>query len=295
MGDEWVICEATRDDAEAIAEMYQETWPIYWDTPEVVRYQFGVLEPIGGRVLIAVRGDRVVGHCEFIPTREPEPCGFWGYLEALEVHRDFHRQGIGTALVQESIRRCRALGCERFGSAPDDERSTRLYRKCGMIRHEEGISTHFSLMGQLPESAVDSVREIAPSERPWEELLHVLGRSHCAAYWCSMAFRRREAGEESDADSFALRLRIAGLDSAILYTGSWLHVFVPPERLADTEPLQSAVAYGAHRIRDLGRESFHTLMLVESADTVRAVPGIYASESHFHFHLWMDLGEEAAE
>jgi GNAT superfamily N-acetyltransferase len=290
-----VIREATRDDAEGIAAMYQGTWPIYWDTPEAVRYQFGVLEAIGGTVLVAVEGKRVVGHCEFIPTREPEPYGFWGYLEAIEVHRDFHRQGIGTALVKEAIGRCEAAGCTRFGTGPDDERSEGLYRKCGMTHVERSISTHFAISGEPPEPAVESVQQIDPSERLWEELLHVLGRSHCPAYWCSMAFRRREAGEESDADSFALRQRIGGGDAAVLYTGSWLHVFLPPDRLEDTELLQSALAFGVRRVKGLGKESFHTLMPMELAEAVRAVPAIFPSESHFHFHMWMPLGEGSSE
>ena len=290
MGIERAIREATRGDAEAIAAMYQGTWPIHWHTPEIVRFQFGILEPIGGTVLVALEGERVVGHCEFVPTREPEPYGFWGYLEALEVHREFYRQGIGTTLVNEAIRRCQALGCTRFGSGPDDERAEGLYRKCGMRRVERGVATHFAIEGEAPKPRVEALEELSPEDRPWEEWLHILGRSHCAPYWWSMAFRRSEAGEEGYEGAFAVRLRGETGTAMAFNCGSWLHVLLPPGRAAGHDLLQNAVAYGVHRLKSQGKESFHTLMPVDLADAVRAVPGIYPSESHFHFHMWMPLG-----
>jgi len=287
-----LIREAAREDAEAIAAMYQQTWPIYWETPERVRFQFDVLEPIGGKVLVALQGDRVAGHCEFIPIREPEPYSFWGYLEALEVHREFYRQGIGTALVKEAIRRCAALGCTRFGTSPNDERSEALYHKCGMSRVERRIATHFALAGDLLEPVVDAVEELPAAECPWEELLHVLGRLHCASYWWSVTFHRKEAGEKCAEDAFAARLRSGDAAAVVLYAPAWLHIFLPPQRAQDHDLLRTAVSYGAHRLKALKKESFHTLMPLHLADAVRSVPGIYPSESHFDFHMWMPLSGE---
>ncbi|HUT33511.1 MAG TPA: GNAT family N-acetyltransferase [Planctomycetota bacterium] len=286
-----LVREASRDDAEAIAAMYQQTWPLHWETPECVRRQFDKLDPIGGTVLIAVEQARVIGHCEFIPTREPEPRGFWGFLEALEVHRDFRRRGIGTALVREAIRRCAALGCTRFGSSPDDERSEGLYLTCGMSRVERSVCTTFAVVGDLPEPLADAVLPLPPAARPWEGLLHVLGRFSCLPYLWSVTFNRKARGEPGYESAFAERLRWGGQDAAVFFTGSWLHVLVPPDRREDAELIRRAVAYGAGRIQALGRDSFSTLLPLPLADDVRAVRGIYPSESHFHFHMWMPLKE----
>lgn len=283
------VREATRDDAEAIAAMYQKTWPIHWETPEAVLFQFDILEPIGGQVLVAVDDQRVVGHAEFIPIHEPARYGFWGYLEALEVDRERYRRGIGTALVKEAVRRCKALGCQRFGTSPDDERSEGLYRKCGMTNVDRSLTTHFALAADGPQVEVDATEELAPSERPWESFLHVLGRSHCASYWWSMTFRRKEAGQANARDAFAERIRRGEESAVVFYTGSWLHVFVPPNRAKDPALLQAAVAHGATRLRIVHKEAFHTLMPLDLADAVRAVPGIYPTESHYHFHMWMPL------
>ncbi len=291
MNTELVIRDATPDDAEAIATMYQETWPLFWATPEDVRSQFDMLAPIDGQVLIALRGERVVGHCEFIPTHEPPPYGTWGYLEALEVHREVQRQGIGTALVREAIRRCAALGCTRFGTSPDDERSEGLYRKVGMTQVERRLVTQFELHGEVASPTVQAVEELSGAERPWESFLHVLGRFHCAPCWWSMTFRRLEADDDSAAGAFAVRARFAVGMCVILFTGSWLHVFLPPDRATDRTLLASAVAYGVYRVRTSGKDSFTTLMPLDLADVVRSVPGVYPSESHFDFHLWMPLGE----
>lgn len=291
MGAEWPVHTATRDDAAAIAAMYQETWPVYWETPECVAAQFDVLEAIGGRALVVREAERVVGHCEFIPTREPEPVGFWGYLEALEVHRAFYRRGIGTALVREAARRCEELGCIRFGTSPDDERSEGLYRKCGMTRVERCVTTHFAIAGEPPEPPVEAAEPLSPDERPWEQLLHVLGRTHCAAYWWSMGFHRKAAGEDGYTDTRADRLLVGGHAAVVFNCGSWLHVLLPPDRASDAALAQAAVAHGARWLRSQGRDSFHTVMPLALADAVRAVPGIFPSESRFHFHMSMPLGE----
>ncbi|MBM4036154.1 MAG: GNAT family N-acetyltransferase [Planctomycetes bacterium] len=286
-----LVREAARDDAGAIAAMYQETWPLHWETPECVRRQFDKLDPIGGKVLIALGGQDVVGHCEFIPAREPEPRGFWGFLEALEVRRDFRRRGIGTALVREAIRRCAALGCTRFGSSPDDERSEGLYLKCGMSRVERSVCTSFAIAGDLPGATPENVRPLSPAERPWEELLHVLGRFSCLPYLWSVTFSRKERGEPGYQDAFAERVRLGGRDVAVFYTGSWLHALVPPKCGEDADLLRRAVAYGANRMKVLGKDAFSTLMPLGLADAVRSVRGIYPSESHFHFHMWMPLND----
>lgn len=283
------IREASRDDAEAIAAMYQDTWPLHWETPECVRRQFDKLDPIGGKVLIALDGPKVVGHCEFVPVREPEPRGFWGFLEALEVHRRFQRQGIGTALVNEAIRRCTELGCTRFGSSPDDERSEGLYRKCGMTQVERAVQTSFAIVGHPAAPKVDSVEEFPPTARPWEDLLHVLGRFSALPYLWSVTFNRKARGERGYESVFAQRLHCGRGDMGVFCAGSYLHVLVPPGRAEDGALVQRAIAYGVHRIKALGRDSFSTLMPLSLADAVRAVPGIHPSESHFHFFMWMAL------
>jgi len=286
---EWIIRTATWDDAEAIAGMYQETWPVYWETPEVVCTQFDVLSAIDGQVLVALLDDRVVGHCEFIPTREPRPYGYWGYLEALEVHRAFYRQGIGTALVQEAIRRCASLGCTRFGTSPEDERSEALYRKVGMTQVERRLVTKFEIHGETRGPEVVEFEELSEEDHPWEHFLHVLGRLHCAPYWWASAFHRRSDEEEDAPKSVALRVRSAAGMAVLLFTGTWLHVFLPSEQVTDHALLVDAMAYGVQRIRALGKEEFFTLMPLHLADTVRSVPGLYASESHFDFHMWMPV------
>jgi len=286
---EWTIRSATWDDVEAIARMYRETWPVAWETPEAVSAHFDVLSDIHGEVLIALDGDRVVGHCEFIPTREPPPYGYWGYLEALEVHRAFYRRGIGTALVREAVRHCTALGCTRFGTSPEDERSEGLYRKVGMTRVERRLVAKFEIHGEIRAPEVEDVEELPCSDRPWEQLLHVLGRLHCAPYWWASAFRSRHIGQGDTAEVFALRVRGAAGIAVLLFTGTWLHVFLPPEQAADHVLLVDAIAYGIHRIKAMGQEDFFTLTPLHLADAVRSVPGLYASESHFDSHMWMPL------
>ena len=81
--------------------------------------------------LVAVIDGEVVGHVAFSPvTIDGAQIGWLG-LGPLSVRPDLHRQGIGTALVQEGLERVRALGGKgcvlvgdpgyyrRFGFVPD--------------------------------------------------------------------------------------------------------------------------------------------------------------------------------
>lgn len=62
--------------------------------------------------LVAVFGDRIIGHILFPPitivSETAETAGL--ALAPLAVHQDFQCRGIGTALIEEGLRQCRRLG-----------------------------------------------------------------------------------------------------------------------------------------------------------------------------------------
>lgn len=65
--------------------------------------------------LVAVSGDRVVGHLFFSPVTIESPDRSWPGLglAPLAVLPDCQRQGIGTALMNAGLEECRQLGHER--------------------------------------------------------------------------------------------------------------------------------------------------------------------------------------
>ncbi len=64
--------------------------------------------------LVALLGDRVVGHILFSPiTVAAPPASFNGVgLAPMSVLPEFQNQGIGSQLVREGLRACQAAGCD---------------------------------------------------------------------------------------------------------------------------------------------------------------------------------------
>lgn len=60
--------------------------------------------------LVARQGGAVVGHIAFSPITIADGAAGWYGLGPLSVTPALHRQGIGTALMEEGLRRLRALG-----------------------------------------------------------------------------------------------------------------------------------------------------------------------------------------
>ncbi len=77
--------------------------------------------------LVAETEGRIIGHIAFSPASMPDGTGHWYGLGPVSVLPAYHRQGVGTALIQEGLSRLRKLnaaGCCVVGH-PD------YYRKFG--------------------------------------------------------------------------------------------------------------------------------------------------------------------
>jgi GNAT superfamily N-acetyltransferase len=82
-----------------------------------------------GRVLVARREDRVIGHLQLVPTTTP------GQIEVknMAVVSEERRTGVGRALVAAALRRCSAEGWSRIvvGTAAADTGNLRFYQRVG--------------------------------------------------------------------------------------------------------------------------------------------------------------------
>jgi predicted N-acetyltransferase YhbS len=82
-----------------------------------------------GRVLVARRGDAVVGHLQLVETDHA------GELELknMAVRETDQRSGVGRALVQAAVDACRAEGATRLlvATGAADVGNLRFYQRCG--------------------------------------------------------------------------------------------------------------------------------------------------------------------
>lgn len=92
--------------------------------------------------LVAVSGDRVVGH--LTADREEGPITRHVASLGMAVAPDWRRRGVGAALLAEVIRWARAVGVEKLALSvyPGNEAALRLYRTFGF--QEEGRLTGHS-------------------------------------------------------------------------------------------------------------------------------------------------------
>jgi len=102
--------------------------------------------------LVAVRDGEVVGWLCHGPYREGEVPAEDAELYAIYVHPDRLGAGVGRALIQESIRRCRAAGHPRMylWVLEENARARRFYERSGF--RPDGTQEPFEVDGvEVPE------------------------------------------------------------------------------------------------------------------------------------------------
>lgn len=81
-----------------------------------------------GEVLVAVEGDRIVGHLQLVPTGPTE-----AEVKNMAVAPDHRGRGVGRVLLDAAVNRARGAGCGRLTVATGaaDTGNLRFYQRCG--------------------------------------------------------------------------------------------------------------------------------------------------------------------
>jgi ribosomal protein S18 acetylase RimI-like enzyme len=137
--------DAAIDDARAIAEVHVGSWRWAYrgqlpdetldalDVTEREAGWLGVLAADDGRVLVADRGDRVVGFASIGPTRDDGAPDGTGELYAIYVTPDAAGIGVGRQLLAGSTTALEEAGFERatLWVLETNERARRFYERWG--------------------------------------------------------------------------------------------------------------------------------------------------------------------
>jgi len=118
--------------------------------------------------LVAIAGDRIVGHVLFAPvTVEPHPGeSKWAALGPIGVLPGFQGQGVGSRLVREGLAGCRSRGCGAVVllGAPG------YYSRFGFVRASDfGLTSEF---GAGPEFQAVALTRGALSKGGEPRLVH---------------------------------------------------------------------------------------------------------------------------
>lgn len=133
---------------------------------ELVRRHHQILarwwDPLHHIILIAVRGDEILGHCWY--TVEPDPLfgEVVGFLFSIVVHPDSRRKGIGQRLLSEFMRRSRRKGARfaRLAVLHHNWSAMNLYRQAGFVDE-----THYMLARLEPSKPEKAKTEAAERKR----------------------------------------------------------------------------------------------------------------------------------
>ncbi len=106
------------------------------------RAALGEIAGSGGTVLVAERAGEVVGVCQLIVFRHLQARGGrCAEIESVHVHPDHRGAGVGSALLDEAVRRARALGCYRIQLTSNTARpdAHRFYERFGLAPTHVGF------------------------------------------------------------------------------------------------------------------------------------------------------------
>jgi ribosomal protein S18 acetylase RimI-like enzyme len=221
-------------DIPAITAMYRfDGFPHAQGDPERAQFHYACVRSVGGRVLIAVEGEAVVGHLELLLSQEAPPLGRYGYLEALEVRVDRRRRGVGRALVAAAKALTGAAGGARLETVPEDAAAMAFYTATGFRPGTRYVDLDLSVPPAALLGAATLGRPLPPGARPWLRLRHVAGHQYAAPYCWARAFLAGCWGLPEAAGTGAWELRDS---AAVVLADPWLvHLFLPPDLAPESD------------------------------------------------------------
>lgn len=128
------IREATRHDAAAVAALIHELAEENMETSPIAEaYVLSYLSTAGNVVLLAEAEGRQAGLLSYSMRPNLYHAGDSCLLEELVVARGMRRHGIGSALLEELIRRAEKRGCTEISVSTmrDNQRAIAFYRRHG--------------------------------------------------------------------------------------------------------------------------------------------------------------------
>jgi GNAT superfamily N-acetyltransferase len=221
------IRPADASDIPAITAMYRcDGFQHAQGDPERAEFYYASVRAVGGKVLVAVDGDDVVGHLELLLCQETLPLGRYGYLEALEVRADRRRLGVGRGLVEAAKAITRAAGGQRLETVAEDEIAGALYAATGFRSGEDYLDLDLAVPAEALVGAAPRGLPLPSGARPWLDLRHVAGRQYAAPYCWARAFLAATWGLPEASGCGAWQLR--GSDAIVLTDPWFVHLFLPP-------------------------------------------------------------------
>lgn len=142
--DQWVDEQGQVDLAafrrSSIADRWLKGGP--WMSPETCAIHLNALLLAGQTPLVACRGSRILGETELFLGPDADFAGPTLNISVLYVHRAARGQGVGSALLTETVRRAKVFGCAAVTVYNPSPEAEGLYRRFGLQEeHDQQLLT----------------------------------------------------------------------------------------------------------------------------------------------------------
>lgn len=107
-----------------------------WMSPETCAIHLNALLLAGQTPLVASRGSKLLGEAELFLGHDAALGGLTLNISVLYVHRLARGQGVGSALLTETLRRARVYGCQAVTVHNPSVQAEHLYRRFGLAEEQ---------------------------------------------------------------------------------------------------------------------------------------------------------------
>ncbi|MEM0042056.1 MAG: GNAT family N-acetyltransferase [Candidatus Korarchaeum sp.] len=161
----------------------------YWGDPRVLSWYVENLLSVGGRIVVALKDEEVVGEAEVVPERFRSPVGEHAYLQMVWVREEERRAGVGRKLVDECCEIAREMGFNALDTIPNDE-AIAFFETLGFSEIESQV-----LMEAQPRPAPEQpkVEELGRKEFPVAAQM-IAGQTRPSALLWELLWGREEVG-----------------------------------------------------------------------------------------------------
>jgi GNAT superfamily N-acetyltransferase len=160
------IREANPRDAAALVPLFVELG--HPSTEEQIRTRLPLVQRAGDRVLVAGRGDALVGFAVVHVTPALHRATWVGRITAIAVSPDAQGTGVGRLLVEAAEEIVAAAGARRIEVTSGMRRTGahEFYRRLGYSDSGIRFAKEFTAPPETPESQADGVRTPSAAPRP---------------------------------------------------------------------------------------------------------------------------------
>lgn len=142
-----------------------------WMSPETCAIHLNALLLAGQTPLVASRGQKLLGEAELWLGQDRTLGGLTLNISVLYVHRQARGQGVGSALLTETLRRARVYDCSAVTVHNPSPQAEHLYRRFGLREEQLQSTLVISTRTELAGADLDLVPTSWPrAHRPLAEL-----------------------------------------------------------------------------------------------------------------------------